>query len=208
MAISSPGRPPGSPSVNNIPNQITSARLVLSLALFVFLAIDYYTTALVLFIIAASTDWLDGYWARKYGQVTVLGRILDPFADKMIICGTFIFLAAVAQSMVAPWMVVLIVGRELLVTALRSFLEERGHDFSAQLSGKLKMVVQCVAAGFSIFRLTYLNSSAPGVWEAAPPDWLTWSLAGLVWLTVAITFYSGVGYIFAAIRLFRASKLD
>lgn len=200
MAISSSDKT-GPPSVNNVPNQITTARLVLALALFVFLAIHYYTTALVLFIVAASTDWLDGYWARKYGQVTVLGRILDPFADKMIICGAFIFLAAVAQSMVQAWMVVLIVGRELLVTALRSFLEERGQDFSAQLSGKLKMVVQCVTAGFSIFRLTYPNA-------AASPDWLTWSTVALVWLTVAITFYSGVGYIFAAIRLFRASKLD
>jgi CDP-diacylglycerol--glycerol-3-phosphate 3-phosphatidyltransferase len=207
MAISSSDKT-GTPSVNNFPNQVTAARLVLALVLFVFLAFGYYMTALALFIVAASTDWLDGYWARKYGQVTVLGRILDPFADKMIICGTFIFLAAIPQSMVAPWMVVLIVGRELLVTALRSFLEERGQDFSAQLSGKLKMVAQCVAAGFSILRLTYLNPAAPGEWLTAPPHWLTWSLAGLVWFTVAITFYSGVGYIFAAIRLFRASKLD
>ena len=83
--------------VLNVPNQLTSARLVLAVILFVFLARGYYTTSLILFIIAASTDWIDGYWARKYGQVTVLGRILDPFADKMIICGTFIFLAAAGR---------------------------------------------------------------------------------------------------------------
>ena len=57
----------------------------------------FYTASLVAFIIAASTDWVDGYWARKYGQITQLGRILDPFADKMIICGAFIYLAAAPQ---------------------------------------------------------------------------------------------------------------
>ena len=109
--------------------------------------------AFVLFIVAAGTDWLDGYYARKYGQVTTLGRILDPFADKVIVCGTFIFLAAIPEyAASAPgacgrgwswssW------ARELLVTALRSFLEERGSDFSANMAGKLKMVLQCVAAG-------------------------------------------------------------
>ncbi len=100
---------------------------------------------------AAGTDWLDGYWARKYGQVTTLGRILDPFVDKIIICGTFIFLAAVPDSGVAAWMAVVIVGRELLVTALRSYLEGEGADFSAIMSGKLKMVLQCVAVLVSLY---------------------------------------------------------
>ena len=71
--------------------------------MFGFIAWDFYPTSLVLFIIAASTDWLDGYYARKYGQVTTLGRILDPFADKVIICGTFIFLVAVPQMTEAPY---------------------------------------------------------------------------------------------------------
>jgi CDP-diacylglycerol---glycerol-3-phosphate 3-phosphatidyltransferase len=75
----------------NLPNQLTSLRLLLSMIMFGFITQDCYLTSFVLFIIAAGTDWLDGYYARKYGQVTTLGRILDPFADKVIVCGTFIF---------------------------------------------------------------------------------------------------------------------
>ncbi len=154
--------------------------------------------SLVLFIIAVSTDWIDGYWARKYGQVTQLGRILDPFADKMLICGTFIFLVAQPESEVRAWMAVVIIARELLVTALRSFLEQRGSDFSASLAGKWKMVLQCLAAGFSLFRLSYLGTP-----ETEPPAWLTPSLVTLVWAAVVLTIYSGVGYILAAIRMMR-----
>ena len=131
-----------------------------------------------MFVIAAGTDWLDGYFARKYGQVTTLGRILDPFADKVIVCGTFIFLAAIPAIRdgrwgfwgLQPWMVVVIVGRELLVTALRSFIEERGSDFSAKMSGKLKMVLQCVAAGVCLFYLHDYDAKTP---TAA---WLWWLL--------------------------------
>ena len=182
--------------VFNVPNQLSAARLVLAVVLFVFLAYEFYMTSFVLFIIAATTDWIDGYYARKYGQVTQLGRILDPFADKIIICGTFIFLAAVAGSEIRPWMAVVIVGRELLVTVLRTFFEQQGADFSARLLGKLKMVLQCFAVGFSLFRLTYLP-------DGVPPDWIQWSLVSLVWATVIITIYSGVDYVFAAIRLVR-----
>jgi CDP-diacylglycerol--glycerol-3-phosphate 3-phosphatidyltransferase len=132
----------------NVPNQLTVLRLLLSIVLFVFIAYEYYLTSLALFVIAASTDWLDGYWARKYGQVTNLGRILDPFVDKIIICGAFIFLVPIANSGVVAWMAVVIVGRELLVTALRSYLEGEGADFSANMAGKLKMVVQCLAVVF------------------------------------------------------------
>ena len=125
--------------------------------------------------VGASTDWLDGYWARKYGQVTTLGRILDPFVDKIIVCGTFIFLAAIPGSGVVPWMAVLIVGRELLVTALRSFLEGEGADFSAMMSGKLKMLVQCVAVLVSLYAL----------YHAVPyPPALDWALTLSVWAAV------------------------
>ena len=181
----------------NVPNTVTSARLVLSVVLFVFLSYGWYMTSFVLFLVAAGTDWFDGYWARKYQQITVLGRILDPFADKIIICGSFILLSAVPDSGVAAWMTVVIVGRELLVTALRSFLEERCSDFSASMSGKLKMVVQCTAVAVSIFRLSYVDTLLE------LPDWLIPLLTLLVWATVVITVYSGIGYIFAAVRLMR-----
>ena len=194
--------------VFNVPNQLTSARLVLAVILFVFLGMGYYTTSLVLFIIAASTDWIDGYWARKYGQVTVLGRILDPFADKMIICGSFVYLAAAAPaSGVHAWMAVVIMGRELLVTALRSFIEERGHDFSAQTAGKWKMLLQCLAAGASMLKLACSDKTSPlaNLLEnlSLPPEWLTFATVALVWIAVVLTVYSGIGYIVAAVRLMR-----
>ena len=186
----------------NVPNQLTIARLVLSIALFVLIELGtrlaapgYYLVAMIVFIIAAGTDWLDGYWARKYGQVTTLGRILDPFVDKVIICGTFIYLAALAGSGLAAWMAVVVVARELLVTALRSFLEGEGNDFSAVMSGKLKMVAQCLAAGWSLYRLSYGDATAPA--------WVTTGLAVVVWAAVALTVYSGVAYVIAAVRLLR-----
>ena len=197
MSISTEPQKQTEGNVMNVPNQVTTARLVLSIVLFVFLAQGFYLTSLVVFIIAAATDWFDGYWARKYQQITVLGRILDPFADKMVICGSFIFLTAVPESGVRAWMTVVIVGRELLVTALRSFLEERGTDFSASMSGKLKMAVQCSAIGVSIFRLSYVDTAVD------PAAWLLLTLHVLVWATVVITVYSGLGYVFAAIRLMR-----
>ena len=187
----------------NLPNQLTFLRLMLSVVLFGFIAWGYYLTGMVLFIIAASTDWLDGYYARKYGQVTTLGRILDPFADKVIVCGTFIFLVA-DQTMhtvpggLRPWMVVVIVGRELLVTALRSFIEDRGSDFSAKMSGKLKMVLQCVAAGVCLF---YLSYEAPQTKHAA--EWCWWLMILSIWSALILTVYSGVVYIRAAVQLLR-----
>ena len=92
--------------VFNVPNQLTVLRLLLSMVLFGLIEFEYYLSSTVVFVLAASTDWLDGYWARKYGQVTNLGRILDPFVDKIIICGTFIFLVAVPNSGVLAWMAV------------------------------------------------------------------------------------------------------
>src|SRR5262245_293859 len=150
--------PAASLGVMNVPNQLTIARLVLSVICFGFLAFDWYLTSLVLFAIAAGTDWVDGYWARKYGQITQLGRVMDPFADKIIICGTFIFLAGVPRvgdswlpaSGIAAWMAVLVVAREMLVTAIGAFFGEGGTDFSAKWAGKWKTLLQCFAVGFSL----------------------------------------------------------
>jgi CDP-diacylglycerol--glycerol-3-phosphate 3-phosphatidyltransferase len=203
---------PASATIWNVPNQLTVARLVLSVICFVFLAFGGYLGALILFAIAAGTDWVDGYWARKYGQITQLGRILDPFADKIIICGTFIFLAAVppkdldeSASEVAAWMAVVVMGREILVTALRSFFEEHGTDFSAKWAGKVKMVVQCAAVAGSLGRLWYYQYSPTlGDWGVEPPGWTTWLLRLTVWAAVAITIYSGWGYVQTALRLLRS----
>src|SRR5688572_20047552 len=95
--------------VFNLPNQLTWLRLALTVVMFCLIEAEQYAISLVMFLVAASTDWLDGYFARKYNLVTTLGRILDPFADKVIICGTFIYLAAIPASGVRPWMAVVIV---------------------------------------------------------------------------------------------------
>lgn len=184
--------------VFNLPNQLTWLRLALSIVMFALVAGQYYGWGMVLFLVAASTDWLDGYFARKYNLVTTLGRILDPFADKVIICGTFIFLAAIPGSGVRPWMAVVVVGRELLVTALRSFLEQQGADFSATLSGKLKMVLQCAAAALSLGCLAF-----PQTVQSAGPA-LAWTLAATVWSAVLLTVVSGVAYVRSAVNILRA----
>jgi CDP-diacylglycerol---glycerol-3-phosphate 3-phosphatidyltransferase len=187
--------------VFNLPNQLTTLRLILSVILFGFLAAEWYWTSFVLFVVAAGTDWLDGYYARKYGMVTTLGRILDPFADKVIICGTFMFLAVEKSMLDYPyglrmWMVVVVVARELLVTTIRSFIEERGGDFSAKWSGKIKMVLQCIAAGACIVYLTFAGQKPP----QAVPLWVLLTMIGFIWAAVVSTIYSGAIYIVAAIK--------
>lgn len=183
-------------AILNVPNQITLLRLLLSIAVFVLIPLHWYMAALVLFLVAAATDWLDGYLARKHNLVTKLGRILDPFVDKFLICGTFIYLAAeMPESRIHAWMAVVVVARELLVTVLRSFFEGEGIDFSAKMAGKWKMVFQCAAVVASLSALSYGN---------ATPGWLTWSLIGLVWLAVLSTIYSGLGYVVHALRLLRS----
>ncbi|MDX1964465.1 MAG: CDP-diacylglycerol--glycerol-3-phosphate 3-phosphatidyltransferase [Pirellulales bacterium] len=180
-------------AVWNLPNQLTIARLILAILLFCLIPWGHYLAANVIFCLAAGTDWLDGYLARKWGQVTVFGRILDPFVDKVLICGAFIMLAAIAGSGIASWMAVLVTGRELLVTTIRSFLEAAGKDFSAKWSGKIKMGLQCAAVIASLVALQYGAQTLP--------PWLALSLPVLVWGAVLSTVYSGVIYIFAAGRL-------
>jgi CDP-diacylglycerol--glycerol-3-phosphate 3-phosphatidyltransferase len=199
-------------SLRNLPNQLTSLRLLLSVVLFYFIAAEYYVAAFVMFVVAAGTDWLDGYFARKYNQVTTLGRILDPFADKVIICGTFIFVSTKRDMLDNPfmlqaWMVVVIVGRELLVTALRSFLEERGSDFSANLSGKLKMLLQCVAAGSALVYLHYprIEEHVP---QTAAPQWVYWFTIVSIWSAVLLTVYSGAVYVWIAWKILRREHAE
>jgi len=179
----------------NVPNQITAARLVLAVFVFALISFQVYLPALALFIVAAATDWVDGFYARRYGQVTKVGRVFDPFVDKFIICGAFIFLAVEPNSGIVAWMAVVVMSREMLVTALRSFIEQSGGDFSANMSGKLKMVFQCVAVGASLVTLMYVQDNVPG--------WLKWTLLVSVWLAVLSTIQSGIGYVVAAAKFFR-----
>jgi CDP-diacylglycerol---glycerol-3-phosphate 3-phosphatidyltransferase len=179
-------------SIYNVPNALTAARFALAIAVLVMIPMGNFVTALVLFSVAVSTDWMDGYWARKYGQVTKLGRIFDPFVDKIIICGTFIALVGVPESGVASWMATIVVARELLVTSLRGIIEGGGGDFSANQLGKWKMVLQCAAVIAILLSLIY-----PAV------GWLSIASVGLIWSAIALTLYSGYVYVMAASEVMR-----
>lgn len=198
----------------NIPNAITMSRLILALILFVVIQNgSNWIVAATLFVVAASTDWLDGYLARKYGQVTTLGRILDPFVDKFIVGGAFLFLlekngniptgsdaasAIPLQSGVTAWMVIIVIGREMFVSSLRGFLEQQGKDFSASFSGKAKMTLQCFALTASLLSL---SSGLNWTWLPMTRDILLWS-------AVVVTVYSGMVYVFRAIELLKGPADD
>jgi CDP-diacylglycerol--glycerol-3-phosphate 3-phosphatidyltransferase len=188
----------------NPPNLITLSRLVLALVLFVLIYINgYWITSAVVFLIAAATDAVDGYIARKYGMITVLGRILDPFADKIIICGAFVFLldkkvdlenGLSAWSGVNAWMVLIVLSREMFVTSLRAFLEQQGRDFSATFSGKLKMITQCAAVTASLLSLSP---------EIASPSFNLLRDV-LLWTAVGVTAWSGWIYMQNGMRILRS----
>ncbi|MCH8829422.1 MAG: CDP-diacylglycerol--glycerol-3-phosphate 3-phosphatidyltransferase [Planctomycetes bacterium] len=190
----------------NIPNLITISRLVLAVVLFTLIYIHgFWMTSAILFVVAAWTDFLDGYIARKYGMVTVLGRILDPFVDKIIIGGAFIFLSEktvtlengeVLRSGVNAWMAMIVIGREMFVTSLRAFLERQGRDFSANWSGKLKMVLQCIAVPAALLSLDPRFDS----------DGFRLLRDVLLWSAVAVTVFSGVIYVFRAATLLESDS--
>ena len=189
--------------VFNVPNKISAARLLLSFVFFALLPLQLYWAALVVFVIAAGTDWVDGWYARKYDMVTKLGRVLDPFCDKILICGAYILLAVEMDDLfpwyakIAGWMAVVVVGRELLVTVLRSMIEGAGGDFSAKWAGKLKMGFQCVAVGACLVALAMKHAAAEPT-TAGIPVWLNIVLVGSIWLSIYSTLQSGWGYCVAA----------
>ena len=181
------------PTIYNVPNALTSIRFLLAIAVMILVPMEMYVSALVVFVLAASTDWMDGYYARKYGQVTKLGRIFDPFVDKIIICGSFIALVAVPTSGVAAWMATVVVARELLVTSLRGMIEGAGGDFSASQLGKWKMVLQCAAVVAIL--LVLINEPVAG--------WLQISATVLLWAAILLTIYSGYDYALIASKVMR-----
>lgn len=188
----------------NLPNQITLARLGLAVIFFILLSQYSQVTpelrtldwAAAIFIVAALSDILDGYLARKRNQVTALGRVLDPLVDKVLVCGAFIlfagrpFIDATGHNVteVHSWMVVVIVGRELLVTGLRGFNESIGKSFGASVYGKVKMWMQSIAVPTIL--LVIAHEETWGLGGAAGPIKKT-----LVWLTVTVTALSTVVYL-------------
>ncbi|MEO6809024.1 MAG: CDP-diacylglycerol--glycerol-3-phosphate 3-phosphatidyltransferase [Isosphaeraceae bacterium] len=168
----------------NVPNMLSLSRLVLAVIVFVLISTHAYMAALVIFVLASSTDWLDGYFARRLNQCTAIGRQLDPLVDKVIVLGGFIYLLTIEGTGLAPWMVTAIVVRELLVQALRSLIEGRGGAFGAVMAGKLKTALQCLAIS-AILLVLALGLTGP------------WLLVRdvLIWGAVILTVYSGIGYV-------------
>ncbi len=195
----------------NLPNQITIARFILAI---IFLALLSQFSAieqpprywlldvcLGIFIIAALSDILDGYLARKYNEVTSFGRVIDPFVDKVLVCGAFMILAGHGFvrdgrpiSDITAWMVVLIIGRELLVTGLRGFSEGKGDAFGAMFWGKIKMLLQSITAGYILLSVAHADGFT---------RWHGFALirVGLVWLTVIVTILSMITYLYAARKI-------
>jgi CDP-diacylglycerol---glycerol-3-phosphate 3-phosphatidyltransferase len=173
----------------NVPNTLTVSRLGLAVCVFAFIDYELYFWALALFVAAAITDALDGYFARLLNQDTPVGRQLDPLIDKVIVAGCYIYLATIPGTGVLPWMVTAIVVREILIQGLRSHLEGQGQPFGARTAGKLKTVVQCLSISAVLFCLGLVP---------APPVGFLWIRDVLTWLAVALTLYSGLSYIWVA----------
>ncbi len=188
----SPRENESSRRIVNVPNGISLVRLLLSPVLFTAIASQWHRTACSLFVIISLSDVLDGWWARKFNQVTAVGRVLDPLLDKVVVCGAMILLASSRgeiDSAIVSWMAVVVVVRELVVTAIRSELERMGHDFSAGVSGKLKMVLQC--AGITMELCTR-------IW---PSQSLHDATVWIILAAVIATIYSGVEYFIVAWRV-------
>jgi CDP-diacylglycerol--glycerol-3-phosphate 3-phosphatidyltransferase len=189
--------PPKSPFAAFLtpPNQLTAARFLLSIGLFVFIAFEQWPWCFGLFVLAAITDWLDGYLARKLDLGSTLGRNLDPLVDKILVCGAFTFLIPFPEAAITPWIATIVVTRELVVTTLRSFIENRGGNFGAAWPGKLKMVLQC-ATLLAIFAYLEVRHMEAFAWGWLLRDFLIYAMTG-------VTVLSGLQYLWRAVALLR-----
>lgn len=182
----------------NLPNWLTLLRIFLVPVLVAVILVRFEGKEWVgvsIFLLAALTDWLDGFIARRRRQVTDLGKLLDPMADKLLVAGAFISLI---QVDVAPaWMVVVIIGREFAVTGLRGIAAQRGITIAASAWGKAKTTVQVVCIVF------LLLSKPEGHPLTSEIDlYVTPMGRALLWATVVITVASGIDYFVAFRRLF------
>jgi CDP-diacylglycerol--glycerol-3-phosphate 3-phosphatidyltransferase len=174
-----------SSQIFNIPNTLAFIRLLLAPVMF-FLLVDrdnswlegiHYSwldyMAAFIFVLASVTDFFDGYIARSFDQITTLGKILDPLADKMLTLAGFLGLMMLDRA--SEWAIFLIITRELFITGLRVSAIDLGIDIAASWMGKVKTVVQMIAIGFLLM------------------EWQGGKL--LLWIAVALTLYSGYEYV-------------
>jgi len=207
-----------------LPNQLTVGRIVLAGGFFVLTGLyepggggrALLNAALVVYLVAALTDVLDGYLARKMNVTSAFGRIADPFVDKLLVVGAFAMftgsnfimppgdaghalprlLTGNMQSGVHAWMTVVIIAREFVVSAVRGYSESCGVKFPATSAGKIKMFVQSLAICVILCQLANF------------PDvlWAIYVKVILVWLAVVVTVVSGLAYVGKARRLLIADE--
>ncbi len=204
----------------HIPNLITIARLILTVVFFAFLHLHDAANfsrqmwiAFVIFVVAGLTDILDGYLARTWKAESAFGRVVDPFVDKIMICGAFIFFssnafidiaaqklfsgAAISNSAaitgVLPWMVVVLIAREFLITGIRGLAESRGIAFPADWAGKIKMFTQAFAVGAVMVHLATTGQYG----------WIRITRDIAIWTTVVVTALSMTTYILRSNKLLR-----
>lgn len=197
-------------------NRLTIARGGLAVALWVVLGLlaagrtdheELWWTAFAVFLTAAGTDSLDGWIARRRNEVSVFGRIADPFVDKLLILGSLCFLLAIpgVPALFPPWVAVVIVTREMLVTALRGAVEGTGRNFQAGAWGKAKMLLQCVAVGAVLLHragVGWLRAPFPSFTGIPEPGDLSWPWVFSVAAGI-VTAASGVEYTVRAVAALR-----
>ena len=210
----------------HVPNALTTLRLVLAVAFFAMLSWYQYegrgdptllNVAFLVYVVALFTDFLDGYLARKWHVEGAFGRVLDPFVDKVLVLGSFIFFAGknfiipdesleparVVKTItgVTPAMVIILLARELLVTSLRGMAESAGQNFGAAFSGKLKMVFQSITILVILAYVNYLSAWERRGWV----DVVTYARDAFIYATLLVTIWSGLLYVQRGIALYRST---
>jgi CDP-diacylglycerol--glycerol-3-phosphate 3-phosphatidyltransferase len=185
-------------SIWNLPNLLTLSRFPMAAILFLLIAFKQWPWCLAVFLVAAVTDWLDGFLARKWNMTSALGRSLDPLADKVLTCGAFIFLIPFGWTetdyWMPPWGVAVVVCRELIISTLRGYLESLGAKFGADWLGKVKTVLQ-----FAALIAIFVVPMTTGGWH----DLLAPVRFGLVYGMVLVTIISGLQYLWKAAAILR-----
>jgi CDP-diacylglycerol--glycerol-3-phosphate 3-phosphatidyltransferase len=149
-----------------------------------------FFTCLV-FIIAAATDWVDGYFARLYKSETVLGQLMDPLADKVLVTTTLVMLIPLGR--VPAWLVLIIVCREIIITGLRGIAASSGIVVAASGLGKIKSIIQYIGIGTLIFPLGLL-----------PLPFLHQLGLGILYVSLVLTIWSGLDYFYKLKQIFLA----
>lgn len=179
----------------NWANRLTLSRLALTIVFVAALSSSWQyarTMALIIFLVAGLTDFVDGEIARRYGVVTNFGKLMDPLVDKIMIAAAFISL--VPLKAIPAWAATTVVARDFLITGLRLMASAQGQILPAERLGKHKTSWQVVTV---IFFLALLSANELSLANEGSVWWARgWNEAGpiLIWITVALTVYSGLGY--------------